>query len=118
MATYLGKRVVPIVCGNWDNTHEYEMLSIVLDTNTKHSYISKKTVPVGVAITNEEYWSLFTVSLETAAIAAEMGPQIAEEIKAVRYEEMDLSEEEKGIGRHNIGAPTISIEGTTLIISD
>lgn len=118
MATYLGKRVVPTVRGNWDNTQEYEMLSIVLDTTTKHSYISKKTVPVGVAITNEEYWTLFTVSLETAAIAAEMGPQIAAEIKAVRYEEMDLNEEEKAIGRRNIGVPTIAIEGKTLIISD
>lgn len=118
MAIYVGKRVVPIVRGNWDNTQPYEMLSIVLDTNSKHSYISKKEVPAGIAITNTEYWALFTVSLETAAIAAEMGPQIAAEIKAVRYEEMNLTEEEKQISRHNIGASTISIEGTALVIND
>lgn len=118
MATYLGKRVVPIVRGNWDNTQVYEMLSIVLDTSSKHSYISKKAVPAGIAITNEEYWTLYTISLETAAIAAEMGPQIASEIKAVRYEEMELSEEGKATARHNIGAPTITIEGSTLIITD
>ena len=40
MAVYIGKRVVPIVRGNWDINKEYEMLSIVLDKATKHSYIS------------------------------------------------------------------------------
>ena len=75
MATYIGKRVVPIVCGNWDINTPYEMLSIVLDTATKHSYISRREVPAGIAITNTEYWSLWTVALETAAIAPEMAAE-------------------------------------------
>ena len=54
MATYIGKRVVPVVCGNWDINTPYEMLSIVLDTATKHSYISRQEVPAGVPITNTD----------------------------------------------------------------
>ena len=76
MATYIGKRVVPIVCGNWDINQPYEMLSIVLDTATKHSYISRREVPAGTAITNTEYWSLWTVALETVALAVEAAAEI------------------------------------------
>ena len=42
MAVYIGKRVVPIDRGNWDINAEYEMLSIVLDTATKHSCIFRR----------------------------------------------------------------------------
>ena len=116
MATYTGKRVVPIVCGNWDINQPYEMLSIVLDTATKHSYISRREVPAGIAITNTEYWSLWTVSLETAAIAPEMAAEIQANLRALRYDQQELEESEKVQARQNIQAAKVTIEGTQLVI--
>ena len=51
---YIGHRYVPKIFGEWDNTNDYEGLSIV--TYQGDSYTSKKRVPVGVDISNEEYW--------------------------------------------------------------
>src|SRR5699024_4238423 len=51
---YVGHRYVPKVMGEWDKTETYEGLSIV--TNEGTSYTSKKRVPKGVDILNEEYW--------------------------------------------------------------
>ena len=42
--------------GYWDRQHEYERISIVTNKFTNTSYISKKDVPIGVDITNQEYW--------------------------------------------------------------
>ena len=53
---YIGARYVPIIMGEWDNTKEYEPLSIVLYQGA--SYTSRQYVPVGTAITNDEYWAL------------------------------------------------------------
>src|SRR5699024_10706654 len=47
-------RYVPKVMGEWDKTETYEGLSIV--TNKGTSYTSKKRVPKGIDILNEEYW--------------------------------------------------------------
>lgn len=53
---YIGARYVPKFADPiaWDNTRAYEALTIVDYLGT--SYTSKKAVPVGVAITNSEYW--------------------------------------------------------------
>ena len=51
---YVGHRYVPKVMGEWDKTESYEGLSIV--TNEGTSYTSKKRVPIGIDIKNEEYW--------------------------------------------------------------
>src|SRR5699024_1724875 len=51
---YVGHRYVPKVMGEWDKTETYEGLSIV--TNEGTSYTSKKRVPIGIDILNEEYW--------------------------------------------------------------
>ena len=53
---YVGARYVPKFADpiEWDNTRAYEALEIV--TNLGTSYTSKKAVPVGVAISNTEYW--------------------------------------------------------------
>ena len=42
--------------GAWDITKQYQAWTIVSDNNA--GYISLKPVPVGVAITNTEYWGL------------------------------------------------------------
>lgn len=51
---YVGHRYVPKIMGEWSNLISYEGLSIVL--NEGNSYTSKKMVPIGIALTNEEFW--------------------------------------------------------------
>lgn len=53
---YIGNRYVPIFANpvEWDNLREYEPLTIVTYNGT--AYTSKKTVPVGTALSNTEYW--------------------------------------------------------------
>ena len=58
MAKYIGKRIVPKHCGVWDRTRSYEMDCIVYEQDTGDSYISRKEVPAGTALSQEEYWAL------------------------------------------------------------
>ena len=51
---YVGHRYVPKIMGEWDKKNQYEGLSIV--THQGNSYTSKKRVPVGIDILNEEFW--------------------------------------------------------------
>ena len=53
---YVGHRYVPKIFGEWDKQNEYEGLSIV--THQGASYTSKKRVPVGIDILNEEFWAI------------------------------------------------------------
>lgn len=59
---YIGARYVPIFGRKdedsieWDNTGEYEPLTIVLYQG--NSYTSRQFVPVGVEITNEDFWAI------------------------------------------------------------
>lgn len=61
MATYIGKRIVPVHCGKWDKSKDYEMLSIVLEEASGDSYISRRVVPAGTAITDTAYWMLHSL---------------------------------------------------------
>ena len=51
---YVGHRYVPKIIGVHDSTQAYEGLSIVTHEGT--SYTSKKYVPEGISITNDEFW--------------------------------------------------------------
>lgn len=53
---YIGARYVPVVAGDWDATKqtEYEPITVVLYQG--NSYLSKKYVPKGIDILNEDYW--------------------------------------------------------------
>lgn len=55
---YIGARYVPIFAdpAEWDNTKAYEPLTIVLYQG--NSYTSAQAVPVGIDISNEEFWKL------------------------------------------------------------
>ena len=53
---YVGHRYVPMIMGQWDNSITYEGLSIV--QHEGNSYTSRKHVPIGVDILNEEYWAV------------------------------------------------------------
>lgn len=56
MSKFIGRRIVPKHDGVWDINKEYEELSIVLDKASGESYISRRPVPVGTAISDEIYW--------------------------------------------------------------
>ena len=54
---YVGARYVPVYDGDWDNTKTYEPLTIVTVPNVG-SYTSRQYVPVGVDISDTDYWYL------------------------------------------------------------
>lgn len=53
---YVGARYVPVFADplEWDNTRTYEPLTIVYYQG--NSYTSRQAVPVGIPITNENFW--------------------------------------------------------------
>lgn len=54
---YMGARYVPLIKGEWDNTQNYEPLSIVI--NQGNSYTSAQYVPAGIPLQeNGPYWYL------------------------------------------------------------
>src|SRR5699024_2943233 len=52
---YVGHRYKPKMFGEWDKTKLYEPLSIVQYQG--NSFTSRQYVPVGIEITNEEFWA-------------------------------------------------------------
>lgn len=52
---YIGARYVPLFDGEWDNTKVYEPLTVVQYQGA--SYTSRQAVPVGIDITNTEFWA-------------------------------------------------------------
>lgn len=82
MSKFIGRRIVPKHDGVWDISKEYEELSIVLDKVSGESYISRKPVPAGTAISDETYWMQY--SLYSA--------QIAEAVREMKETEADLTE--------------------------
>ena len=51
---FIGARYAPEFAGEWSNTKQYAALSVVYTDN--RSYVSRKTVPAGTAISNTEFW--------------------------------------------------------------
>lgn len=49
-------KIRPTVDDNWSKDNSYELLTFV--KNNSKLYISKKDVPAGVELTNEDYWDL------------------------------------------------------------
>ena len=58
MGEFVGGRIVPKHCGTWNKRSKYEMLSIVYQPETGDSYISRKSIPAGTALSSEEYWAI------------------------------------------------------------
>ena len=63
----LGK-VAVTVDGDWDNTKDYDRLTIVLDRSVYKTYISRKPVPAGTVLTNMNYWLPFSSLTEEIAL--------------------------------------------------
>ena len=55
---YIGARYVPRFTGDYDVTQIYEALDVV-DNGMGTSYIARKPVPAGTALTNTEYWAIY-----------------------------------------------------------
>lgn len=61
MREYVGARYVPRFLGAYDPTQIYDALDVV-DNGAGTSYIARKTVPAGTALTNTEYWFVYGAS--------------------------------------------------------
>ena len=81
MAEYIGRRIVPTHGGVWNETKEYEELTIVLDEESGDSYISRIPVPSGTALDDEEYWMLFSIYSEQIQEALDAIEETSEELK-------------------------------------
>jgi hypothetical protein len=81
MAKYVGKRIVPLPCGEWVQTKEYEMLSVVLHAETGDSYMAKRQVPAGTAITDTAFW---TKSSDYSQQLQNVSDELAETLRQVR----------------------------------
>lgn len=53
--------------GDWDKNKQYDRLCLVFDNVTLASYISKQKVPVGIEITNTEYWQIMAKLADSIA---------------------------------------------------
>lgn len=81
MAKYVGKRIVPLPCGEWVQTREYEMLSVVLHKETGDSYMARRQVPAGTAITDTAFWAK---SSEWSQQVKNMSDQLTETLAEVK----------------------------------
>lgn len=66
-------KVIPTNEGSWTNQKEYDVLSLVTKDNS--IYISNKKVPIGVDITDDNYW-VFLINGGTAVIKIANSTQI------------------------------------------
>ena len=61
MAQTVTVKVSPSLEGVHDATKAYDRLSVVYDEELQLSYISRKDVPAGTALTDTEYWQPYTL---------------------------------------------------------
>lgn len=81
---YIGARYIPKYMGLWDNTQEYEALSVV-DNGLGTSYISKIPTPAGTPLTNTTYW---VISGSTNGAIIHLQDQIDKYLDAIVTPEM------------------------------
>lgn len=67
----LGK-VVLTPEGSYDATRDYDYLCLVYDGFTKSSFISKKQVPAGTPLSNDEYWQPINNNSEVSTFSAQL----------------------------------------------
>ena len=99
---YVGHRYVPKIFGEWDNTQIYEPLSIVQYQGT--SYTSRQFVPVGIELTNEDYW----------VVTGNYNAQVEQYRQEVRNLDLTVSENVTAIDTINQSLTTVSEKVTNL----
>lgn len=80
----------------WNITKIYEAYTIVINTSTDLAYISKKAVPVGVNISNTDYWEVIcnlAIDSEARADIAELTSDITDANNAITDLSSALSSE-------------------------
>ena len=89
---YIGNRYVPVFANpvEWNNLREYEPLTIVTYQGT--AYTSRKTVPVGTALSNTDYW----------VVTGNYNAQV----EAYRQEVADLDDDVTGLSSEVAGLAT------------
>ena len=86
MSEYIGNRIVPRHDGVWDKAKEYEPLTIVYEESTGDSYMSRKPVPAGTLLSQEEYWAMCSRFSEQMALYRQ---NTAEEVEQFRKDTAD-----------------------------
>lgn len=72
----------------WNISSQYESFTIVSDTNTNGSYMSKKPVPIGIDILNNEYWEFIGLfQVDTFLSVTSVNP-ISNKPVAIRFNEL------------------------------
>lgn len=108
---YVGHRYVPLIVGEWDKQETYEGLSIVTFEGT--SYTSKKRVPVGIDILDEEYWVVtgnYNAQIEEyRKDVREMKGYIDNEIVTVN-ENININKDEIDYTRMKTDSETINVK--------
>lgn len=61
MSQFIGRRIVPVHGGVWDKSKSYEELTIVLHEASGDSYISRRPVPAGTVIGDQNYWMMYSL---------------------------------------------------------
>lgn len=92
MSDYIGNRIVPRHDGVWDKSKIYEPLTIVLEESTGDSYISRREVPAGTQLSQENYWAMCSRFSEQMALfrentendVAELRKDTASEVASLR----------------------------------
>ena len=92
MSEYIGNRIVPRHDGVWDKAKEYEPLTIVYEESTGDSYMSRKPVPAGTLLSQEEYWAMCSRFSEQMALyrqntaddVAQFRKETAEDVATLR----------------------------------
>lgn len=58
MLTYTGPKAIMTAGGTHDSTQTYEALTVVFDSVSGNSYVSKIDVPTGISLDNTTYWQI------------------------------------------------------------
>lgn len=57
-------RVSLVPKGEHKTSNEYERLDLVYDRSTRLAYVAKKDVPIGINLSNEEYWQDISIAVD------------------------------------------------------
>lgn len=104
MSEYIGRRIVPVHGGVWNGSKSYEELTIVLHEDSGDSYISRRSVPAGTAITDENYWMLHSLYSQQIADAEKDLADAVEDVKA------RIAASEEAVDQRASAAETVSNE--------